>query len=782
MAHPCSVSSTSILLKNAINLKIFAEKGVEENTLIYFDDKEQLDFGEEPVQLLEGCGYEFHLPYGFEIRADSEIIKPSQVSKNHGRLEPNIYVGRLLLTILKEGNYFDEVAVEVRSIKVAYRSEYRTMLEDITVYCTDLLMAHSSPVTQRFVVDHDISSKTLYQRFAFVKSIVDSNEFRNAVHRIIAMPTTAWKQQIEERDIRRAGRITPSKLRQIASHSNRMKLSNVHPLYQIIQSVPTKITAISKTDTVDTPENRFVKHALQVFQNFCAIVQDKVKKIDNEKSLIFSEADALKNLLGEYLNHSIFREISNPEMLPLNSPVLQRKEGYREILRVWLMFDLAAKLCWNTLDDDHYHAGKRDIANLYEYWVFFKLLDILKDIFSIKPKQLEKLIQPTSDGMGLQLRQGQNIAFSGETTINNRKLKVCFHYNRSFGKSNYPNKGSWTQQMRPDYTLSLWPATFSEDEAERQELIVHVHFDAKYKVADLEYLIDAEESPVESADLDSLFRNEQTTWQEFANKEKNEQKRGTYKRADLLKMHAYKDAIRRTVGAYVIYPGSKFYNYRGFHEIIPGLGAFPLSPSDSATGIEELKKFIIKVVQNFTNRASQNEELSYYIYDTNREKPIYTNIHEILPEKDGPNRVKPIKKTTVLIGYYREEQYEWIKEHGLYNIRIDKEGGLEKYSPAEIGAKYLLLHGPGNLITNNLWKITSPSPTLMSKEELIKKNYPNIPSKDYYLVYTIQPIKEDEFDKNPWNIRLLRDTSGYGYTTPFAVSMVEFAKAKVIPN
>jgi hypothetical protein len=43
--------------------------------------------------------------------------------------------------------------------------------------------------------------------------------------------------------------------------------------------------------------------------------------------------------------------------------------------------------------------------------------------------------------------------------------------------------------MRPDYTLSFWPAEFSETEAEKQELIVHIHFDAKYKVQDLEYLI-----------------------------------------------------------------------------------------------------------------------------------------------------------------------------------------------------------------------------------------------------------------------------------------------------
>ena len=66
-------------------------------------------------------------------------------------------------------------------------------------------------------------------------------------------------------------------------------------------------------------------------------------------------------------------------------------------------------------------------------------------------------------------------------------------------------------------------------EAERQELIVHVHFDAKYKIANLTDFIEQNNTK----DLDK----------------KKENKKGIYKNADLIKMHAYKDAIRRTGGA-----------------------------------------------------------------------------------------------------------------------------------------------------------------------------------------------------------------------------------------
>lgn len=781
MAHPCSVDSVVIPLKDGCNLTIFADSVIDQNTLLNQNSGDALDNGEEPLQLLEGCLYEYALPPDFKLcEESSDIVRSSKTSKDgcRGRLRPNTYVGRLALKILhSSGEPFDETAVEVRSIKAEYRSEYRSMLEDITSHCVELLMMHSSPVTHRFAVDHDTSSRTLYQRLAFVKSIVDSEDFSNAVHRITAMPVTGWHHRTEERDIRRAGRIRPSQLRQIASGSDRIRLPEGHPLRnQSLKSVPARLTSQAKIDTVDIPENRFIKHALQEFKSFCSHICSHLEIKGREDSPLFAGAKVLEEKLGEYLSHSVFRELSRLHTLPLNSPVLQRKEGYREILRVWLMFDLAAKLCWNAFDGEQYHAGKRDAATLYEYWVFFKLLEVVKSVFSIRSKDIEKLIQPTGDGMGLQLRQGRHIALYGDCILNNRRLKVRFSYNRTFSKSDYPGPGSWTQQMRPDYTLSVWPWAFLEDEAEKQELIVHIHFDAKYKVEGLKYLFVEEPIPPEPDNFDELSEEEQNEWLEAVNIEKTEQKEGSYKRVDLLKMHAYKDAIRRTAGAYVLYPGTDPYKRSGFHEIIPGLGAFPLSPSGNGNGTEELRSFIVDVVRNLTNRTSHREELSYYTYDVNRIEPSGETVCEPLPEKFGDTRIEPLRKTTVLVGFYRAEQYAWIKANGLYNIRLDNKG-LEKYGPAETGAKYLLLHGKGGLETGDLWEITGQSPEVMTKSELVALGYPD-PGREHYLVYTAKPAVRPEFGGCIWDVRKLKDAKGYGYTRPFAVSMPELMKAK----
>ena len=85
-------------------------------------------------------------------------------------------------------------------------------------------------------------------------------------------------------------------------------------------------------------------------------------------------------------------------------------------------------------------------------------------------------------------------------------------------------------------------------------------FDAKYKVDNLAKLFGKN-----TENLDE---------------EKAEQRAGKYKRVDLLKMHAYRDAIRRSAGAYVLYPGTDEKNFKGFHELLPGLGAFPLRPNE----------------------------------------------------------------------------------------------------------------------------------------------------------------------------------------------------------
>ncbi|MBX3007649.1 MAG: DUF2357 domain-containing protein [Melioribacteraceae bacterium] len=749
--------------RNTVDIILVAESD-DETALIEIDDLEASENCEARVQLKEGYSYEYKIKTA-EFRFDESpgLIIPSKLTDSTGRIFPGMFVGTLPLIIksVVDSNDSAVLYLEVRTVKSNYRQDYRLMLEEITGSCTDLLMQHSSPAIHNFTADYGIDSSTLYQRFAFIKSVLDSQEFNESIMKILSSPVTAWKHSVEETNIRRTRRIGNSQIKQLAFRSNRLQVPEDHILSYKFQTIPSSISVQKKIETSDTHENRFVKYALKVFRGFCSQVRIKSKKKDNKIHRIYREALQLEEKLNSILNHGMFRDISDPVSIPLNSPVLQRREGYRELLRTWLMFDLAAKLVWRG-GEDVYAAGKRDVAVLYEYWVFFKLLKILSEIYSIDHESIDKLIEKTDDGLGLKLRSGKYIALYGTFSTHGRKLCVQFSYNRTFlGGRDYPEAGSWSRSMRPDYTLSIWPSTFTnKDHAEKEELITHIHFDAKYRIDNIKEIIGGAE---ESEDELSY--------------EKKQQIEGTYKHADLLKMHAYKDAIRRTAGAYVLYPGSdQTARMKGFHEIIPGLGAFAVRPVADDNGTEELKSFIKNVTLHLCDRATQHERHSYYTFCIHK-KPNDFTISEVLPETFNNSRVKPPADTFVLVGYCKNVlHYNWITEKKKYNARISGGRGSLNINSEISSPDFILLHSSGEILTGDIWRVNKNSCIVMSKHDLLMLSYPD-PGHDNYLVYEIEKPDREEFRNLKWDIsRLDYYSRGRASALPFAVSLKELMK------
>jgi uncharacterized phage-like protein YoqJ len=360
-------------------------------------------------------------------------------------------------------------------------------------------------------------------------------------------------------------------------------------------------------------------------------------------------------------------------------------------------------------------------------------------VFKLDKPAADQLMQPTADGLGLMLKSGEQLGFEGVTFAGARPLRARFSYNRSFVRNAIRTAaGSWTERMRPDYTLSLWPADFLEQEAEAQELMVHVHFDAKYRIDSIEQLFDLDDGTLGEAGVQADLADE-----------RREQRLGRYKRADVLKMHAYRDAIRRTQGAYVLYPGSKEMPWREYHEILPGLGAFPIKPGK---GGEALAQFIRDVVKHACDRATARERQSYHLYQVQEAPVLYEVLHK-LPEKDvGHRRAPPLAETHVLIGWYKDEAHlEWVKK-GHYNFRMDIEKGSLYLKPEVSGAQYLLLHSYKGA-TSTLFKIKKQGPRVLSRKAMIDLNYPGKDPKDFYLVFDV--AEAEGFEGCKWDYRKL---------------------------
>jgi len=283
--------------------------------------------------------------------------------------------------------------------------------------------------------------------------------------------------------------------------------------------------------------------------------------------------------------------------------------------------------------------------------------------------------------------------------------------------------------MRPDYSILIRP-----DKAYGANDEVWVHFDAKYRVEGLTNLFGKD--PTSEEEENSLLDEEDAP----------EIRLGT-KRADLLKMHAYRDAIQRSAGAYVIYPGTEIEQLHMFHELLPGLGAFALRPTQDGqkTGIDAIYRFIDDVITHLAIQTTQHERTRFWVRETT-DRASYRP--ELQPKLAADFLSRPPADTLVLLGYVRTpEQLQWIRRNQRYNLRADpgRRGAIGLESK-ELAAEYVLLYGVRASVVE-LWHVAG-APEIYLEEAMRDSGYPQPRG-----AYLCLPLSETE--ATPW-IRNLR--------------------------
>lgn len=735
--------------------------------------EEAREHGEEGIQLLEGHAYDFELldaNRNLRVQA-SRVVKPSSIRPTIGRIDTGVETG-LLQLVLEDAQSSAPMAhgaVEVLSAKINYRQDYRGMLSFIADECSELLFDIRASTRMRLSPKFEPGPPNLQRQLEFLAAELTSRRFVAAMQRMTAMPHQELQAQWEDQGISRLRKGGRDLARQIGSSTARVPVPPQSSAAQTMRalgiatpSLPRAVSVRRQIDSLDTPENRFVKYVLTYFRDFLKRIESILKGTAAEdRQRLVRTAQHLQEQLNTTLSAALFKSVSAPNILPLGSPVLQRKGGYREILLAWLKFDLAAELVWKG-GEDVYGAGKRDMAALYEYWLFFQLLRLFRDKFELAAPPARTLFEHTNGGLNLRLKVNEPLGIEGRCHRQARRLNVRFHYNLTHQRSDSRNKpGSWTRRMRPDFTLSFWPDGYGLSEAEEQELAVHIHFDAKYRVET----------------LTELFGDED----EDLSEEKAQEKRGNYKRADLLKMHAYRDAIRRSEGAYILYPGGANTpaRFQGFHEILPGLGAFALKPGESgqAVGLPHLSRFVDEVVAHACNRATAREQSSYHRFHVYRadETGGGAKVESQIPERDivENERTVPPAEHAVLVGWCdSEQQLDWIRRTGLYNFRAGLRRGSIRLEPAIAGARHILLHGHGSKAWPGLLRIKKRGPRIFTAEELLRNGYPSSP--DPEVIYAVFDVEPDSF-YNDWKwdyARLPGKKAAFASAEPFAVSLV----------
>lgn len=498
-----------------------------------------------------------------------------------GTLNFRSYVGKSFLDVEKNGIKSIPIPIEVRSKKIKYYEQYPAMIADLSEAASGLIFEMKSPLFQSFELDSKKKS-TLYEDFMFLEYLFRPENLPAAYEYITRNMYSRLDSYVETVPASFASNIGPSEIIKVISTPEHLyKSPQIPPNWpkNLKNYIPDVIDQVKYQDSIDTPENRFFKYFLESLDS---LMEDLIKK--SQEGYVKDKLCDYSDELGYYLSQKWLKDVGRMQYTPLSSQVLQKREGYRDILKYFLSLELSFRLSWDEITDN-IRGYERKLSELYEYWCYFKLLRVL-DRLSDKKLNFNDVFELNKDEWSINVKRGEKSAQYFEINMHDANVKVKLIYNRLFSR-NTRNK-SYSLPFKPDYSLLI----------DINNHIFFIHFDAKYR-SEVEIL-----DFYEKIGSTELSKEEKIAYelQEANKRDTEEEKSHKFKNGDIYKMHTYKDAILRTEGAYVLYPGSRDGIFKvNNEEPIPSVGAFPLNPGENGKEEKDLGEFIKAVILNLVS-------------------------------------------------------------------------------------------------------------------------------------------------------------------------------------
>ncbi|WP_272424511.1 DUF2357 domain-containing protein [Polyangium jinanense] len=424
---------------------------------------------------------------------------------------------------------------------------FSRMLDGVVADVADLAFDYGSPTALPFARDDLAASADVrYHALAYLRHImrrVDRGDgLLGHFLQIARVPHRCMEAEPKWSPVARASSLGPSGLLGVASHPERLvpipagsSLSRTGLGRRLPGSTfPAEVLVSARMESFDTHENRLVLHVLQ-------FASELVRAFEGRETMnpdLRTDVRVMREELDWMLSFDFLREVGPLQMVPLQSSVLQRREGYREFLGHFLRLSLSSALAedrhrWQALLD------LKDGALLYELWCFFEVKRVLDVLLG----------KPGSANLAVTEEERRRVPWSAKLRYQDGQVELV--YNPSYRR----RSGSYSVTLRPDIVVRV----------ERSSGWEALIFDAKLKF--------------EGDRLDELEDQDPSDWDR------------TVAREDLYKMHTYRDAIREAVGAFVLYPGSRTVTYAEGKDIPiwGGIGALPLDPS---LPTEDLRAFL----------------------------------------------------------------------------------------------------------------------------------------------------------------------------------------------
>ncbi len=426
------------------------------------------------------------------------------------------------------------------------------MISDLAEVASGMIFEQDAPLLQDFDFGSDLK-ETLYEEFIFLEYLFQEENLPFVYEYIHRNPHSKLEKYSETIPTAFAYNVGPSELIDMVSKAENLSKTRKAPdswPRNMRNHIPDSINHDYFEDTLDTPENRLLKYYLESVDK---LIFDLVNKA--EEGQVLDKLIKYQEIIQNYLSDRWLRDVGNLEYIPMNSQVMQKKEGYREIFKYYLYFEFAFRLKWVDIEDK-LQGYERKLSELYEYWCYIELLKVLSEL-SGQTLNFDNVYKVDPQEWSISLKKGRINAQKFKWIHDGHPLTVKVIYGAKFSRESY------SLPLNPDYTLMI-------NYQGKEHLL---HFDAKYKLKKkfLDYL----------------------TWDnlDLENKE--------YKPEDIYKMHTYKDAIKNSLGAYVLYPGDisrTFEENKG--DCVPSVGAFHLTPGGNTASEEnKLENFIENVLK-----------------------------------------------------------------------------------------------------------------------------------------------------------------------------------------
>jgi predicted component of viral defense system (DUF524 family) len=444
--------------------------------------------------------------------------------------------------------------INVTSEKIS-AEKYEEMLAEITNAMEQLPFDFNKPTYEEVTIDAFGSNNITYHTFLVLRYIILNSEenLEGAFESIFKNPSRKNEHLDLECNVWEANSLTPKTIISMLSNPQNLEaISNASSLRNTsIAGVfkgtektfyfPMKVNQTKVINSVDTPENRFIKFFLKYCHDRLHNIKVAFKDIKCICKLeIDNDIKTMIEIVEELLSNHFFDEVGEMISIPFNSTVLQKRSGYKEVRH---FYDLMQSSIRIPVFEDKLKIiiENKDVAELYEMWTYFEVVKIVETLMGISPVRVEVIRE---NDFKAYMQKGIAVVFKTDS----EEIKVW--YNKIYGRKS----GSYSLPLRPDIVVDI-----------NGELYI---FDAKFK-------------------LESLMLSEVEDEKDF-----------TFKNGDLYKMHTYKDAIEGVKFAGILYPNPNSDVADLFWEDeseIVGVGAIPLVPGGEAVGLKEILVRVLNV-------------------------------------------------------------------------------------------------------------------------------------------------------------------------------------------